>query len=67
MLGKVQRRHPYNLGKHSNSKFFFEIHDFANNNIPEKSRMLHIRWLKASLLNMPKLEASFTLVRSSFP
>jgi hypothetical protein len=40
MLGKVQRRHPYNLGKHSNSNKNFEIHDFANNNIPEKSRML---------------------------
>jgi hypothetical protein len=26
MLGKVQRRHPYNLGKHSNSNKNFEIH-----------------------------------------
>jgi hypothetical protein len=28
-LGKVQRRHPYNLGKHSNSNKNFEIHIFA--------------------------------------
>jgi hypothetical protein len=41
MLGKVQRRHPYNLSKHSNSNKNFEIHNFANITIPGKSGMLH--------------------------
>jgi hypothetical protein len=40
MLGKVQRRRPYDLGKHSNSNKNFEIHIFANNIIPGKSGML---------------------------
>jgi hypothetical protein len=40
MLGKVQRRCPYDLGKHSNSNKNFEIHIFANNTIPGKSGML---------------------------
>jgi hypothetical protein len=38
-----KRRHPYNLGKHSNSNKNFEIHIFANINIPGKSGMLHGR------------------------
>jgi hypothetical protein len=41
-LGKDQRRHPYKLNEHSNSFKNFEIHIFANINIPEKSRMLHM-------------------------
>jgi hypothetical protein len=40
VLGKVQRRHPYNLGKHSNSNKNFEIQNFANINIPGNSGML---------------------------
>jgi hypothetical protein len=40
MLGKVQRRRPYNLGKHSNSNKNFEIHIFTHNIIPGKSGML---------------------------
>jgi hypothetical protein len=42
MLGKVQRRRTYDLGKHSNSNKNFEIHIFANNIIPGKSGMLQI-------------------------
>jgi hypothetical protein len=40
VLGKDQRRHPYNLGEHSNSNRNFEIHNFANIIIPGKSGML---------------------------
>jgi hypothetical protein len=43
MLGKVQRRHPYNLSKHSNSNKNFEIHNFANITNPGKSGMLQHR------------------------
>jgi hypothetical protein len=35
-LGKDQRRHPYNLIKHSISFKNFEIHIFANTNFPRK-------------------------------
>jgi hypothetical protein len=38
--GEGKRRHPYKLSEHSNSNKNFEIHIFANTNIPGKSGML---------------------------
>jgi hypothetical protein len=51
VLGKDQRRHPYNLGEHSNSNRNFEIHNFANIIIPGKFGMLqnHDLEIEASL------------------
>jgi hypothetical protein len=38
ILGRDHRRHPYKLSEHSNSNKNFEIHTFANINIPGKIR-----------------------------